>query len=184
MPNWRRDANTGELGCNDEERNILINGFNDFITFSCLNCFTGLREKLQSAWRNVELNCCEDVGFEGLENDGYILICIFDDPRRIEPVLLHEMVHAVEGIELDAEAIEYHCFLGNGAKAPKGDDWDMFKQESTNYDNNDKEFEGRFVIWNSDTGQVWGKTADGRKKEPPCFTSNDWKHDYDGGGWF
>jgi hypothetical protein len=185
MPKWYRDSNTGEYGCDQEQRNILIDAFDDFITFSCLSCYTGLRSNLQNVWVDVVLNCCENVGYEAMHRNGYIVMCIFEDPKRIAPVLLHELVHAVDGNELDAEAIEYWCFLENGAKAPKGDDWDEFKEQSIESVtiNNETEFTGTYVIWNSDTGEIWGKKADGSKKEPPCFQSDDWKHDYSDSGW-
>ncbi|HSB69438.1 MAG TPA: hypothetical protein VLT62_08915 [Candidatus Methylomirabilis sp.] len=61
------------------------------------------------------------------------------DPR-LAAVLLHEMVHAACGLELDAEAFENALFEGAGATPPdddgKDDDWDKFRRRN---------WEGRWV---------------------------------------
>ena len=59
---------------------------------------------------------------------------------RLAAVLLHEMVHAACGLEMDAEAFENALFEGAGATPPnddgKDDDWDKFRRRN---------WEGRWV---------------------------------------
>jgi hypothetical protein len=101
-------------------------------------------------------------------------------------------VHAVGGEELDSEAVEHACFVGSSATAPFGDDWDKFRSETSELNDNEIERVAKFCIWNSDTGEVWGKEMEGGSwsssghpvKGNRCFQSNAWIHSYsDGGGW-
>jgi hypothetical protein len=88
--------------------------------------------------------------------------------------------------------VEHACFNGNGATLPFGDDWDKFRDDTDELDGNAKERVGKFAIWNSDTGEVWGRATEGggwgggkTVKGSVCFQSNGWKHTYSsgGGGW-
>jgi hypothetical protein len=168
-------------------QNNITNAFNDFIDNACLECFPGLQAKLRDKWRTIEIDCTDSdcSRLDGRQSGNKILICVTSRPR-IDAVLLHELVHAVGGTELDSEAVEHACFDGSSATAPFGDDWDKFRSETGKLDGNEKERVGEFVIWNSDTGEVWGKSQrDGKTvKGSRCFQSSSWEHTYsDGGGW-
>lgn len=198
MPRWKTHSEGGSWygggtdvpDCSEEQRTAITNAFNAFIGRRCLDCFPGLRECLRRRWNEVEIDCtdpdCDDL--DGRSSGDSILICN-TSPSRIGPVLLHELVHACDGTELDSEAVEHACFVGNGATAPFGDDWDKFRSETDELDDNEKERVGHWVIWNSDTGEVWAKSVSGGgwgggtvTKGDRCFQSESWKHTYGGGG--
>lgn len=200
MPTWTTHKEGGSWSgggtdvpdCSEGRRNDITAAFDDFVNDGCLDCFPGLEDCLRDKWATVEIDCtgsdCD--GRDGRTVGNKIYICV-DSRPRIDAVLLHELVHLCGGDELDAEAAEWACFNGNGATAPGGDDWDKFRSETGELDGNEKERVGEFVIWNSDTGEVWGKTTTGGgwgggdpAKGDRCFQSDDWDHDYgSGGGW-
>jgi len=74
---------------------------------------------------------------------------------------------------------------------PFGEDWDKFRDETDELNDNEIERVGEFCIWNSDTGEVWGKRTEGGGwgggdpvKGNLCFQHDGWIHTYtDGGGW-
>lgn len=199
MPKWTTHTEGGSWtgggtevrDCNSTMQKNILDAFNSFIDSSCLDCFPGLRDKLRDKWEEIEIDCtdddCDDE-LAGRSSGNKILICVTSRPR-IDAVMLHELVHAVGGTELDSEAVEHACFAGNAATLPFGDDWDKFRGETDQLDGNEIERVGEFVIWNSDTGQVWGKETEGGGwgggnpvKGSLCFTSIGWIHDYSGGG--
>ena len=202
MPIWTTHTEGGSWSgggtevrdCSVTMQNNITTAFNNFIDGSCLNCFPGLRAKLRSKWETIEIDCTDSAcdKLDGRSSGNTILICVRTRPR-IDSVLLHEMVHAVGGDELDSEAVEHCCFNGNGATAPFGDDWDKFRSETGELDGNEIERVGEFCIWNSDTGEVWGKETEGGNwassgdpvKGTRCFQSNLWIHSYsdEDGGW-
>ena len=151
-----------------------------------------LRALLVAKWETIEIDCTDSdcSSLDGRFSGNKILICVTSRPR-IDAVLLHELVHAVGGTELDSEAVEHACFAGSEATAPFGDDWDLFRSETSELDGEETERVGEFVIWNSETGEVWGKETEGGSwsssgttvKGDLCFQSDDWEHDYGGGGW-
>ncbi|MFQ6028645.1 MAG: hypothetical protein ACE5Q6_14255, partial [Dehalococcoidia bacterium] len=152
-------------------------------------------------WDDVEIDCTDsdcDGSLAGRRSGNKILLCCntidcSSSSTRLGPVLLHELVHVCDGTELDSEAVEHACFTGNGATLPTESDWPKFRDETSELDGNEIERVGKYVIWNSDTGEVWGKQEEGGgwlgggevSKGDRCFQSNGWEHDYssDGGGW-
>lgn len=200
MPKWTTHTEGGSWygggtdvpDCNDSQRNAITNAFNNFIDSSCLNCFPGLRDCLRSKWNDIEIDCTDPdcSNLDGRQSGNKILMCNTSS-TRVGPVLLHELVHACDGTELDSEAVEHACFNGSGATLPFGDDWDKFRSETSALDGNETERVGKYVIWNSDTGEVWAKAQEGggwgggkTVKGTRCFQSDGWIHSYSsGGGW-
>jgi len=199
MPKWETHTEGGSWygggtevpDCNVDQRNAITRAFDAFIDRSCLDCFPGLRSRLREKWKDIEIDCTDEdcKKLDGRQSGNSILICN-TSATRVGPVLLHELVHACDGTEMDSEAVEHACFVGNGATAPSGDDWDKFRSETDELDGNEKERVGEYVIWNSDTGEVWAKSKSGggwgggtTLKGTRCFQSDDWKHTYGGGGW-
>jgi hypothetical protein len=169
-------------------RNQITAAFDGFINRSCLNCFPGLRDRLRRKWDEIEIDCTDAQcpGLAGFQSGNKVTICT-TTASRIAPVLLHELVHAVGGTELDSEAVEHKCFVGNGATAPTGpesdpdSDWAKFRGETSALSGNVIERVGTFVVWNSDTGQVWGRSSSGGKGSL-CFQHSAFVHDYTGSG--
>ena len=200
MPIWTTHTEGGSWtgggtevpDCSQQMRDDIVAAFNAIIDGSCLDCFPGLREKLRDKFRTIEIDCtdddCDDL--DGRTSGNKVLICVRSRPR-IDAVLLHEMVHAVGGTELDSEAVEHACFNGNSATLPFGDDWEKFRDETDELNDNEIERVGEFCIWNSDSGDVWGKDTEGGGwgggdpvKGRRCFQHDSWIHVYsDGGGW-
>lgn len=183
MPTWTSSTVGGSwLGggttvtdCTSSQQTAITNAFDSFIENECLDCFPGLREQLESTWRTVEIDCT-DPACSGLDGrwTGKILLCCVNigctgSSVRLAPVLLHELVHAVGGTELDAEAVEHACFDGNGATLPTSADFDLFRSDG-----------GNFAEWDSDTGEVWGVSNGDRGRQ--CFQDDGWKHTFPGGG--
>lgn len=199
MPRWTMHTEGGSWygggtqvpDCNETQRNAIVNAFNTFIGRSCLNCFPGLANCLRQRWNDVEIDCTDSdcSRLDGRRSGNKVLICN-TSPSRVGPVLLHELTHLCDGTELDSEAVEHACFVGNGATAPFGDDtdsdsdWYKFRSETSAFNGNVIERVARYVIWNSDTGEVWTKALSGGRvvKGSLCFQSNAWKHPYSGGG--
>jgi len=199
MPKWTTHTEGGSWyggghdvrDCSTAQQNAITNAYNAFINRSCLNCFPDLKSCLEAKWQNIEIDCTDpDCGsLDGRQSGNKILICN-TSATRVGPVLLHELVHACGGTELDSEAAEHACFDGSGATLPFGDDWDKFKSETSALDGDEKERVGKYVIWNSDTGEVWGKATEGggwygggrTVKGSRCFQSDGWKRTYGGGG--
>jgi len=167
--------------CSGPQITAINNAFNNFINSSCLNCFPGLRDCLQRTFETIEIDCtgseCDNVS--GSASGGKIWICD-TSPGQVGPVLLHELVHVCGGGELDAVAVENNCFFGNGALDPAVE-WDTIRSGTGAFGGNQDIRVGRWVTWNTLTGQVWGgNTTSGG----PCFQRNNWIHRYpSGGGW-
>lgn len=212
MPTWTTHTEGGSWhgggtevrDCSDSQQKVITSAFDSFINAACLDCFPGLRDCLRRKWNGeggswygggtdpIEIDCTDPdcSTLDGRQSGNKVLICNTSS-ARVGPVLLHELTHACGGKELDSEAVEFACFNRNGDTLPFGDDWDKFRDETDALDGNDKERVGQFVIWNSDTGEVWAKNEEGGgwggpkiAKGARCFQSDSWKHTYaDGGGW-
>jgi len=197
MPEWEKHREGGSWpegtlvpDCNSTQRKNIVNAYNNFIKNSCLNCISGIQGKLKDKWDEVTIDCtdpdCSDL--DGLNSGNDILICD-TSANRVGSVLLHEMVHAIDGEELDSEAVEFACFNGNGAtmENPSGEDWDKFFSKTKKLNNYRWERVGEYVIWNSNTGEVWAKKKEGGSwpsgdtisKGTLCFQSNLWKYTID-----
>ncbi len=166
------------------QQTAMTNAFNSFVNDPCVDDFPGLEACLRAKWATIEIDCPDSGcdGLDGFQSGNKISMCVTSG-NRLGPVLLHELVHACGGTELDSEAVEWKCFAGNGATAPYKD-WDKFKDETSSFGGDENVRVGKYVIWDSETGEVWAKDAEGGKGDRQ-FQSDDWKHDYPsgGGGW-
>ena len=128
----------------------------------------GLRQELRNRLHSIKINCFtkEDgdciVGIDGRVRDSQIYLC----PDANEATLLHELVHANGGKELDSEALENHLYPGKGTD-PSGDDVDKFlvKDKPCAYFEGKKQFlVAEYVIWNPRTGELW--IREGTRTQP------------------
>lgn len=168
-------------------RNLITTGFDGFINHPGLNDFPGLRALLLRKWDEIEIDCTDPMcnGLIGFQSGNKITVCTRSQ-TIVAANVLHELVHAVGGTELDSEAVEHRVFNGNGATAPTGpetdvqSDWYKFRNETSAFGGNAVERLGTFVIWNSDQGRVWGKTAGGGRGTL-SFQHALWVHSYAAG---
>ncbi|MCW3073480.1 MAG: hypothetical protein JWP69_549 [Flaviaesturariibacter sp.] len=154
--------------CTKTQIDQLTSAFNALIDRPALTQFDNLRESIRDRWNTRKFVCGagtgECSGLDGAQNSERILICTFDT-RRLAAVLLHELVHDCGGSELDSEAIEYTCYVGNGSQPPNGDDWYKFCKHTKEFEGNKHIRVAKFVIWNSTTGDVWVRNNNGGKPE-------------------
>jgi hypothetical protein len=207
MPTWKTHTEGGSWNgggtqvtdCSDAEIKNLTAQYDFFINSPCLDCFGGLRSCMKAHWEGgggswtggngVEISCIApgcNTDFLGEESGTSIVIC--DNQGS---TLIHELSHVCGTVELDAVAAENACFFGNGAGSPSND-WNFIRDGcgGTNALYGDENVRvGQFVIWDTQTGQVWSKTSDesGRTvRGGLCFQHNNWIHTYPapaGGGW-
>ena len=69
-------------------------------------------------------------------------------------------------------------------------DWEKFKNETGKFDDDEDTRVGKYVIWDSNTGEVWVREEGGGWGSNPekgnlIFQSDSWKYNYSngGGGW-
>lgn len=189
MPVWKTRTEGGSWygggtqvpNCSPDRRTAIVNAFNSFIGATCLNCFPGLARDLRAKFETIEIDCggsqCD--GLDGFRSGNTINICT-TAASRTGPVLLHELVHAVGGSELDSEAVEHACFNGNGATLPFGDDWTKFVSETSPFESNNQVRSGKYVIYNAATGEVFGNN--GGRRGNRCFQHDGWIRTLDTGG--
>jgi hypothetical protein len=125
-----------------------------------LPCITNVRDRLQDRINcSLRINCSTGNDCSGLlgytDSLGSPNVTLCNPAGRtlqqLTATLFHEMVHSVDGTELDAEALENHFFTGSGATFPtEPGDFDSFRSD-----------EGNFVIWDSGTGQVFERCVEG-----------------------
>lgn len=165
---------TNVPNCSLAMRNAILTAFNNFIGSPALNPFPGLRAALTARFNTIEIDCggSDCSGLEGFSSGNTINICT-TNALRIPPVLLHEMVHAVEGTELDSEAIEHALFVGNGATLPTADDIPKFVSETSALGGDEQVRRGRWVVYRAQTGQIFGRNASGGQGTL-SFQSNAW----------
>lgn len=175
---WHGKCKRWEETCNKLRRDQILAGLDDVDTkFSACDLKAKVIEDMKIALRNrtqtVAFHCksCDRLGYyEG----GLITICnltFSKGQNTVNAVVFHEMIHAIGGTELDAEAFENHCYRGEGATAPLGDDFEKFKAFRGNFVNWDRET-GRVTLRN--TGQELNVNPDDFIEPPPGG----------GGGWF
>ena len=193
MPRWASRTEGGSWfgggtevrDCNPTQVQAIENAFNNFINLPCLDCFPGLRDCLRRTWDTIQIDCtgfeCNDVS--GRQFGGTVWVCD-TSAGQVGPVLLHELVHACGGGELDSVAAENSCFFGNGALDPSAE-WDTIRSGTSALDGDENIRVGQFAIWDTRTGDVWGRSRDGNGRivrGPRCFQRNNWIHAYRGGG--
>lgn len=163
--------------------------YEEFMGRICLDCFNGLKTALSKAWENVPIlygrrnELDERRDLSGMTDSEGIILYNFDT-YRLPALLLHELVHYLKHMpdgdyptsELDAEAIERACFVGDGATTPFGSDWDKFidNEETETKGGDDTVRYGHFVRYNLLTGEIAGKDKEGNYQR--CFMDSDWIH--------
>ncbi len=149
--------------CDANQRQMIANALNDIrntINGGCIpNEAAQLRQRLQDMLSCSLLIDCNPPGCEGLDGrtpvrgEFRVIVCAGGfgaGQNRANAVLLHEMVHAAGGTELDAEAFENNCYGGRGATSPTADDFPKFRSDG-----------GTWTIWDESTGQVFTKRREG-----------------------
>jgi len=184
--------------CSLSRRNMIESAFNTFIASSRLNCFPGLEDCLREKFKTIEIDChdstCANNSYNGYQSGNKLVLCnsaLNAGQNRVNAVLLHELVHACGGKELDSEALEFTVFEGAGATLPSGDDDAKFFSETSDWDGDSTIRKGKWVIWDSQTGEVFGiDKSDGgwnggseESKGDRCFIDSDWIISEPGGGW-
>lgn len=77
----------------------------------------------------------------------------FTSQAQVDAALFHACVLSCGGVEIDAWALENHCYAGHGTRPPNATERDdLLTQGSTNAGNNVRT--GAFVTWNRTTGTV------------------------------
>ena len=175
-------------GFSEEVEKRLIAAYNRIIKREVLiKQFPKLLSEVKEAW--VRITIKNSIGTEycrthagGWDGNNTIQLCSTREPK-VEAVLLHEIVHECRqgyglGSELDSEALEHACYLGERGMTtrPYGDDWKKFRRnDDLNGDSNVKK--GKYVVWDRRTGEVWVKIKkDGKEdKGDLLFKKNYWK---------
>lgn len=73
--------------------------------------------------------------------------------------LFHEFIHTCDGMELDAWALENHCYRGHGTIEPSGDVVNGFMSETSDIGNGLRA--SKFLVWEPGTGRVFVKVETG-----------------------
>jgi hypothetical protein len=77
----------------------------------------------------------------------------FTSQPQVDAALFHACVLSCGGLEIDAWALENHCYAGHGTRAPSANERDaLLTQGATDAGNNVRV--GTFVTWNRTTGTV------------------------------
>lgn len=103
--------------------------------------------------RNDPICTASNADAGELTSSGEIRLC----PNLLnEAVLLHELVHAAGGQELDSEAVENHIYKTQDSD-PTPDDFPKFlKENPCGYmDGKAMLLVSRFVIWDPKSGKLW-----------------------------
>jgi hypothetical protein len=126
-------------------------------------CLAGKNE------RNINLDCrsSDCNGAFGITNHRGGSDVTFCDPALppngiqadTDVTLFHEFIHTCDGMELDAWAMENHCYAGHGTFDPGVETVRGFESETDDAGNNLRA--GRWVVWEPDTGRVFVKVETG-----------------------
>lgn len=77
----------------------------------------------------------------------------FTSQDQMDAALFHACVLSCGGLEIDAWALENHCYAGHGTRSPNADERDkLLTNGTTNAGSNVRA--GTFVTWNRTTGAV------------------------------
>lgn len=197
MPRWTTHTEGGSwygggtsvTDCSSAMQTAITNCYNSFMAGTCLDAFPGLKDCIREIWATIEIDCngpqCD--GNLGVQQGNKISVCVGVSSGLVCAELVHELTHACGGTELDCEAVEWACYNGIGVSVPSGEDWEKFRDETVPFGDSGNEYCGRYVIWNSDTGEVWTKreTHGVISKGPLIFKSSSFECSYtDGGSWF
>jgi hypothetical protein len=73
--------------------------------------------------------------------------------------LFHELIHTCDGMELDAWAMENHCYAGHGTFSPAPDTVRGFESETSDVGGGLRA--ARWLVWEPATGRVFVKVETG-----------------------
>jgi hypothetical protein len=78
---------------------------------------------------------------------------MFSNQATTDAAVFHVLVLACGGMEIDAWALENHCYAGHGTRPPSSDERDqVLVPGATDLGNNQRR--GAFVDWDGNTGAV------------------------------
>ncbi len=161
--------------CNVNEVNAIRQALNFYVSsgIPCVNSIGGLGSLascLQSKNEaNITLDCrgssCN--GAFGTTNNRGGSEVTFCDPALpptgvqadTDVTLFHEFIHTCNGMELDAWALENHCYLGHGTINPSPGVVNGFMGETS--DAGDGLRASEFLLWEPATGRVFVKVSTG-----------------------
>jgi hypothetical protein len=160
--------------CNLDERNAIRAAFR-FLQSSGVPCVAGIGglDSLATCLRGktiekVEIDChggdCNgNFGTAPRDGDEINLCNPALPPDGIQAdtdvTVFHELIHSCGGMELDAWALENHCYAGHGTFTPSADTVRGFEDETS--DAGDGLRAGTFLVWEPDTGRVFVKIESG-----------------------
>lgn len=108
-------------------------------------------------YREKDDPACTVSKFRGELLNGEILLC---PGLANEATLVHELVHAIGGQELDSEAIENHLYRGQDTDPDGSDFTKFFSENPCRYmDGKTMLLVSKFVIWNPKDGTLWFQTG-------------------------
>lgn len=184
MPNWgTRSRGAGWFdaarvdSCSSECKGNLINAAAAILIWSpCLDLVPGLRECMTQKWNSITIYC-SGKGCVGNVDGAYIpgfngdcvrciYICRCDGGTawcRTKDILLHELVHACGGNELDSEIMEQLCSLCDPTNPTSGDYKEFCAETGMVWDGSvmKRFLIGRFFIVDPATGRVFVKAGYG-----------------------
>jgi hypothetical protein len=153
---WHGGCERSELTCSSTEINQIFTALcaiNRRVDGCSLSGLTGLKDCIRNAFNTVVWKCATlDPGTVAQSSGNEITLtpgAFGSTAARFEAIVFHELVHHCGGTELDSEALENHCYAGNGATFPTSDDWQKFRDDG-----------GNFVNWDRTSGRLTTTAGD------------------------
>jgi hypothetical protein len=179
---WARCSN-GRDCCTKLQKELIENTYLDIIKLPCLqaNIFPTLLANLKDAYKQrISIRCTSDCGSVEKSGGEYIevdpgtkqlrrelILCtnIFTDARNLMITLLHELIHAAGGNEIDSIAIVDSCFHPQSYDSML---W-YWRQILDNYpfkkagtgSSEIRLYQGKYVTWIPSTGEVFALVPGG-----------------------
>lgn len=162
---WLGGASTTVPNC-DTNQQAMINTGLAFVVSTGRPCVAGLAGLTGLATCLGGKNLASlmiDCGGSGCASNKHVTftppntinLCgdMFPDQATTDAAVFHALVLSCGGTEIDAWAIENHCYAGHGTRAPNADERDnVLVPGSTDLGNNKRR--GAFVDWDGNTGLV------------------------------
>jgi hypothetical protein len=169
-------------GCSELARVRLMRAYQLIMKCEWLETsFPTLKSSIIQKWPDLLVECalgaskCAGLCGQWDSKHKVLIMCTISE-KYTGAVVMHELVHACGGSELDAETIERICFDGNGATPPMSVDFAAFCKEP-NLSGQPTTHVGHFVVWDAASGETWvrddssGQVAKGK----PLFQDDFWK---------
>lgn len=161
---WPSGPATTVTNCNTNEVNMIRTAFAFLVNTGrpCVAGISGLAGLAACLAGKSEASLtidCRGSGCSGSTmatgTSGEINICggAFTSQAQVDAALFHACVLSCGGVEIDAWAIENHCYAGHGTRAPNATERDgLLTQGTTSGGSNI--LVGAFVTWNRTNGTV------------------------------